>query len=77
MLAVAPVAMARADETPPVAAPTGDALTTWAMRWFTEIQAGRTDRSLYAPGFVAEVTDAAVAQMSRDLKPVRRVADAG
>ena len=43
------------------------ALTAWAMRWFTEVQAGRTDRSLYAPGFVGEVTDEAVQKMSRDL----------
>lgn len=67
LLAFAAVEMARADETPTAAVPTGEALTTWAMRWFTDIQAERTDRSLYAPDFVAEVTDAAVAQMSHDL----------
>ena len=37
------------------------------MRWVTEMMAGRTDRSQYAPGFVGEVTDAAVARMSQDL----------
>jgi hypothetical protein len=50
-LAAAPVAMTRADERPPTAAPTGAALTTWAMHWFTEMMAGRTDRSQYAPAF--------------------------
>jgi hypothetical protein len=67
LLAASPVGIARADEPPPTVAPSGAALTTWAMRWLTEIQAGRTDRSLYAPGFVAEVTDTAVASMSHDL----------
>ena len=38
------------------------ALTTWAMHWFTEMMAGRTDRSQYAPAFVAQVTDEAVAR---------------
>ena len=37
------------------------------MHWFTEMQAGRTDRSQYAPAFSAHVTDEAVATMSRDL----------
>ena len=67
LLAAGPVAMARADETPPAAAPTGVALTAWAMHWFTEIMAGRTDRSQYAPAFAPQVTDEAVARMSHDL----------
>jgi|SRR5208283_2945179 len=62
-----PVATARADDTPAAAAPTGAALTTWAMRWITEVMAGRTDRSQYAPGFVAQVTDEALARMAHDL----------
>ena len=67
LLATGPVAVAQAEQAPAAAAPTEATLTTWAVLWFTEIQAGRTDRSLYAPGFVAEVTDAAVARMSHDL----------
>ena len=43
------------------------ASTALAMRWFTEIQAGRTDRSLYAPAFAAQVTDEAVRAMSQAL----------
>ena len=64
--------MARADETPPAAAPTdtaptGTVLTTWAMHWITEAMAGRTDRSQYAPAFAPKVTDEAVARMAHDL----------
>jgi hypothetical protein len=51
----------------PASADADAAPTAWAMRWFTEIQAGRTDRAQYAPGFVAEVTDEAVKTMSHDL----------
>lgn len=61
-------ASARADETSITAAPPDAAgLSIWAMGWFTEIMAGRTDRSQYAPGFAPQVTDAAVARMSHDL----------
>ena len=67
LLAACPAATARADETPHAPAPTAAALTTWAMHWFSEMTAGRTDRSQYASGFVGEVTDAAVARMSQDL----------
>ena len=67
LFAVAPVAMARADAAPPAAAPTDAALTAWMLRWFTEMQAGRTDRSQYTPDFRAEVTDEAVQKMSRDV----------
>jgi hypothetical protein len=67
LLAFGVVAMARADERPAAAAPTGAALTTWAMRWITEVMAGRTDRSQYSPAFAPQVTDEAVARMAHDL----------
>jgi hypothetical protein len=72
LLAADPVAVGRADETPPAAAPagavlTGSALTTWATHWFTEMMAGRTDRSQYAPAFAPQVTDEAVARIAHDL----------
>jgi hypothetical protein len=67
VLAAGPVAMARADDTPSAMAPTGAALTVWAMHWFTEMMAGRTDRSQYSQGFAPQVTDAAVARISHDL----------
>jgi|GEM_PF-4252100 len=37
------------------------------MYRFKEMQAGRTDRSVYAPAFFAQVTDEAVGRMSHDL----------
>jgi len=67
LLAAGPVALARADETPLSGAPTGAGLTTWAMHWFTEMMAGRTDRSQYAPAFAPLVTEEAVARMAHDL----------
>ena len=67
MLTVGPVAGARAEEAPAVATPTGAPLTAWAMQWFTEAMAGRTDRSQYAPAFAPQVTDEAVARMAHDL----------
>ena len=66
LLAACPPAMARDDE-PRVVAPTSEALTTWAMHWITEVMAGRTDRSQYAPAFAPQVTDTAVARMAHDL----------
>ena len=72
LLAAGPVAVVRADETPPAAVPagaalSGSALTTWAMRWFTEMMAGRSDRSQYAAAFAPQVTDEAVARIAHDL----------
>jgi len=67
LLAVDPVMITRADTSPPVASPTGEVLTAWATRWFTEMMAGRTDRSQYTPAFAPQVTDEAVARISRDL----------
>ncbi len=67
LLGEAPLGIARADETPPTTAQAGAPLTTWAMHWFTEMMAGRTDRSLYAPGFAPQLTDEVVARISHDL----------
>jgi hypothetical protein len=67
LIAVAPVVLGRADETPVIATPTGEAPTTWAMHWITEVMAGRTDRSQYAPAFAPQVTDTAIARMAHDL----------
>ena len=67
-LATATVATARADETPAAAAPTDPArLSARAMRWFTEMMAGRTDRAQYAPAFAPQVTAATVAGIAQDL----------
>jgi len=72
LFAACSVAVARAGETPPVVAPsgsvpTGVALTAWAMHWFNEMMAGRTDRSRYSASFAPEVTDQAVAGIAHDL----------
>ena len=68
VLAIGQIASARADAgLRPVRGADGRGLTAWAMRWFTEMQAGRTDRAQYAAAFVAQVTDEAVQTMSRDL----------
>ncbi|WP_294535136.1 hypothetical protein [uncultured Rhodoblastus sp.] len=68
MFAASPVATVRAGEIPAVSEPTDSAgLSAWAMRWFTEMMAGRTDRSQYATAFASQVTDAAVAGMAHDL----------
>ena len=71
-LAAAPAVNARADERPHAAAPTGSSLTNaalaaWAMHWFTEMMAGRTDRSQYSADFAPQVTDAVVARIAHDL----------
>jgi hypothetical protein len=72
LIAAGPVAVVQADEAPAAAAPSGalragSALTTWAMRSFTEMMAGRTDRSQYSAAFAPQVTDDAVARISHDL----------
>ena len=42
-------------------------MATWAMQWFKEMQAGRTDRSQYASVYRPQVTDDAVKEMSHAL----------
>ena len=56
-----------APKSAPIAAKTDAELTTWAMRWITEVMAGRTERSQYAPAFAPQVTTEAIARMARDL----------
>ena len=66
LLAPGPVTIGRA-ESAPIAAKTAAELTTWAMRWITEVMAGRTERSQYAPAFGPQVTTEAIARMAHDL----------
>jgi hypothetical protein len=66
-LLVGPIAPAHADPPPPAGAPTEANLATWAMHWFNEMQAGRTDREQYAPAYRPQVTDDAVKEMSQAL----------
>jgi len=64
---VVAIAPARADGSPPSGAPTEASVTAFVMHWFAEMQAGRTDRSQYAPAYRAQVTDDAVKAMSHAL----------
>jgi hypothetical protein len=66
-LSVGPIAPARADAAPPAGGPSEASVTAWAMQWFKEMQAGRTDRSQYAAAYGAQVTDDAVKAMSHAL----------
>lgn len=62
-----PIAQFCADAASPAGVPTEASMTAWAMQWFKEMQAGRTDRSQYAPVYRAQVTDTAVKGMSHAL----------
>jgi hypothetical protein len=66
-LSVGPITRASIAAAPPAGVPTEASVTTWAMHWFTEMQAGRTDRSQYAPDYRPQVTDGAVKEMSHAL----------
>jgi hypothetical protein len=66
-LAIGLGAPARARAAPPTGAPSEANMTAFLMQWFTEMQSGRTKRSLYAPAYAAQVSDDAVSTMSRDL----------
>jgi len=67
LLAADPVTIAHAETASTVPAKTDADLTRWAMHWFTEMMAGRANRSQYAPAFAPQVTDEAVARISHDL----------
>jgi hypothetical protein len=59
-----------ADSPPPrvsVKAPVDATVAALALEWFTQMQAGRTDRSQYATAYSAQLTDGAVLEMSRRL----------
>jgi hypothetical protein len=62
-----PIVPAHADAAPPAGAQTQASVTAWAMQWFKEMQAGRSNRSQYASAYRAQVTDDAVKAMSRAL----------
>ena len=60
-------AHARADEAPLAGVPSEARVTGFATHWFTEMQAGRTDRALYAPAYAAQLNDTAVRELSKAL----------
>jgi hypothetical protein len=67
VLSIDSIAAALADPAPLASAPTDARVTTWAMQWFKEMQAGRTDRSQYAAAYSPQVTDDAVKAMAHAL----------
>jgi hypothetical protein len=62
-----PIAPAHAAAAQPAGASTEASVAAFAMHWFTEMQAGRTDRSQYASAYGTQVTDDAVKAMSHAL----------
>ena len=66
-LSVGPIAPFCADAATSAGAPTEAGVTAWAMQWFKEMQAGRTDRSQYVPAYRAQVIDDAVKGISHAL----------
>jgi hypothetical protein len=66
-LALGCVTTVSANAAPPANAQTEAGVTAFAMRWFGDMQAGRTDRSQYAAIYGAQLTDEAVKGMSETL----------
>lgn len=71
MVALAPTLVAfranAADPAPPSGVPSEAEIPAFALTWFTDMQAGRFNRAQYAPAYAAQLTDDAVAEMSKAL----------
>ena len=59
--------VARADAAPPAGARSNEDVAALALRWYTDMQAGRFDRSQLVAAYSAQLTDEAVQDMSRHL----------
>lgn len=68
-LLTAHIPVALANPAPPADARSDDSVTALALQWFTRMRTGQIDRSQLAPAFGAQLTSAAVQEMSRYLKP--------
>jgi hypothetical protein len=66
-LSTASIAVARADPALPAGFPTEDAMTVLALKWFTQMQAGKFDRTQYTAAYGAQLTDEAMLAMSKHL----------
>ena len=66
-LSIATTAVGLADPTPPAGVPTEDGMKAFALQWFVQMQAGKIDRTQYAAGYGAQLTDDAVQAMSHHL----------
>jgi hypothetical protein len=67
VLSTASIAAARADPALPAGVPTKDAMKVLALQWFTQMQAGKIDRTQYTTAYAAQLTDDAVKAMSHQL----------
>ena len=56
-----------ASASPPGPPMSDEGVTNLALQWFRQMQAGTIDRSEYTAGYNAQLTDAAVTEMSRHL----------
>ena len=59
----------------PASGPTDDKVAAFALQWFTQMQAGKIDRTQYTATYGAQLTDGAVQDMSRHLNQYRGNAD--
>jgi hypothetical protein len=66
-LSIAAVTTALADPAPPAGVPSANSMKVLALRWFTQIQAGKIDRTQYTAAYVAQLTDDAVQALSHQL----------
>jgi hypothetical protein len=66
-LSIASIAAAPANSAPLAGAPTNDSVAAFALRWYTEMQAGRFDRTQYTTPYGAQLTPEAVQAMSQQL----------
>ncbi len=70
-LSIASIAATLANPAPPAgvpaSVPTEDGVTALALRWFTQMQAGKLDRSQYTAVYGAQLTPEAVQAMSQHL----------
>jgi len=67
VMSTASVATALADSAPPAGVPTEEGMKVLALQWYTQMQAGKIDRTQYTPAYGAQLTDDAVQGMSHYL----------
>jgi hypothetical protein len=60
-------AASAADAAQPPSLPTEDRMRAFALQWYTQMQAGKIDRTQYTAAYGAQLTDAAVQAMSHHL----------
>ena len=61
------IAAAPANAASPASMTTDDSVKAFALQWYTQMQAGKFDRTQYAAAYGAQLTDEAVQAMSRHL----------